>query len=190
MLINECGLRILNSATVPSRVIVLSSIYVPANEWCAYAATLDIAATVSIKIKNLDFILSSSDGIFDYLNNCVVGHSATRHTLCQLGGQMPSAPLLGATQILVNRLNEHLRCPGWVPVETRFVFIGIARFGGLNLLERQPLLDPVLNAVPNDGDHVAIFEQVMFIGDTAVAWNQHRATFLQMFRHGDFKQRI
>src|SRR5205814_4896687 len=93
--------------------------------------------------------------------------------------------LLAGAEILVNGFNEHIRRPRGVLAESWFVFVGVAWLGGLHLLQSHSFFDRVLNAVPNDGDHVTVLEHVMFVADPAVPRNHHRPALLQVLRHRD-----
>src|SRR5580765_1835232 len=160
----------LNSATLPSRVTVLSSTYVPANEWWPYAATPDELMATNIRISSLDFMLCSPSRVL------ALWESAIHTLLCQ--SREGRVELLRAAQAFINRFDEHLRRPGRIVPIAWLILIRIARLYSLNLLESHALLDGVLNAVPNDRDHVPILEHVVLIPDSTVAGNDHGAAFL------------
>src|SRR5690349_4213583 len=98
----------LNSATVPSSVTDLSSTYVPANEWCPYAATAEKHTATDISKSSLDFILSSPSRVL------ALWDSAIHTLLCQSRARTPWCLRVQSlsTKILINCFHEHLRRPG------------------------------------------------------------------------------
>ena len=78
---------------------------------------------------------------------------------------------------MVGRPETARRAPAGVVVERRLA--------GLDLFERLPALDAVLNAVADDRDHVPILEQVGFVGQAAMARDDVGAAFLHRLRDRD-----
>src|SRR4030095_14290270 len=81
-----------------------------------------------------------------------------------------------------NGFDEHLRCP-WTVIGSIPNPIALSRIGGFHQLERQALVDPVLNRVLDDGHHVAILHHLGVVRDIAVAGHHQRAAGLQHERY-------
>src|SRR3569832_851683 len=78
--------------------------------------------------------------------------------------------LLLSSEAFVDSLDEHIRCPiarSRSPAGVVFV----RRLRSLDLRQTLALLDSVLNPVANNGDHVAILQNIVFIGKPTAAWN-------------------
>ena len=63
-------------------------------------------------------------------------------------------------------------------------------FCRLHLIERQPPLDHVFDALLDDRHHVAVLEHVGFIADPPLSRNDERAPFLLVLRHREVEQPV
>src|SRR3954467_2530876 len=81
---------------------------------------------------------------------------------------------LPVTQAVIRRLDKHVGGPrpGRLPVPRVVI---ACRPGRLHLGQRHPVLDHVLNPVPDDGDHVAVIDDVGVVADAAVGRNHPRS---------------
>src|SRR4051812_30257171 len=149
---NECGLRNRNCTRSPSMLSVLSSKYVAANEWCAYAGTAVYAtatenATAPVSISSLRVMCIPPNVVSALLLFC-----RRLRRRCRLGR------FVCLREILVHGFDEHIRrprtgrrAPAGVVVEREL--------RRLHLIERLSTLDRVLHAIANDRHHVAVLEQ-------------------------------
>src|ERR671931_1168853 len=80
-------------------------------------------------------------------------------------------------QVSIHRLDEHVRRPrpGFRAVPAIVVERRPRR---LDLLQRQTALDHVLDAVPDDRDHVAILEDVGFVAQASMPGDDVGAALL------------
>src|SRR5262245_37862694 len=79
------------------------------------------------------------------------------------------------TEALVCGLDKHIRCP-WAGLAAVSVVPALRRFGRFHLFERQAIIDTILNAVPDDREHVSIKCNVREVADTSMTRNDHRAS--------------
>src|SRR5262245_31088862 len=93
---------------------------------------------------------------------------------------LPGLPGL-LSKTLVDRLDEHGRRPGRIGSETTVPIF--ARLGRLDLRQRHPLLDHVLDTIANDGAHVAVVRQVRQVSDPSVSADEHRAALCPELGH-------
>src|SRR5579859_3943154 len=70
----------------------------------------------------------------------------------------------------VGCLDEHIRGPGTGSSAVLWIVVP-AGPGGFHLFQRHTLLDHGLDAVADDGDHVAILEHVEFVTNAAMTGN-------------------
>src|SRR5262245_62129053 len=96
---------------------------------------------------------------------------------------LPALPALPGllSKTLVDRLDEHGRRPGRIGSETTVPIF--ARLGRLDLRQRHPLLDHVLDTIANDGAHVAVVRQVRQVSDPSVSADELRAASCPDFGH-------
>src|SRR5207302_10591580 len=76
-------------------------------------------------------------------------------------------------------LDEHLRSPGSISIETWIVIPRQLR--RLDLLKRHSSLDHLAHPVPDDGHHVAVIRDIGGVGDPPVSGNDHGSTFHHVF---------
>src|ERR1700678_4817352 len=61
---------------------------------------------------------------------------------------------------------------------------------GLHLLQRHALFDHGLDAIPHNGDHVAILQQVKLIAQPAMPRNNERSALFMMCGNSDIENMI
>src|SRR5436190_15943421 len=96
------------------------------------------------------------------------------------------------TEAAVHRLDEVVRRPESARGAVAALVVA-DRPRRLELVERHPLLDRIEKAVPEDGVHVAVLDDIRFISEVAVPRNHVRAALLFLRRHrqvGDPVQRV
>src|SRR5262245_3728636 len=89
-------------------------------------------------------------------------------------------PLLGG-ELVVDRLDEHV-CRPWAGVGSVLTPVSGRRIGRLQLRERLSFVEESLNAVANDGDRVAIFEEIELVVHEAVSGHEQRTVRLPLKR--------
>src|SRR4029434_4647442 len=89
----------------------------------------------------------------------------------------PTSPSSFASQSSIDGLDEVVGRPEARRRAVASVVIGRGACG-LDLLKGHALLHHFLHAVANDRHHVAVLDDVRFVGDATVPWDHHGAAFL------------
>ena len=92
-------------------------------------------------------------------------------------------------EALVRRLDKHIRrpAPGRLAVQRIPIRGGLGR---LDLLERHPVLDHVLNSVANDRDHLLVYDDVRLVAEPPVPRDDHRSAFRVRAHGGQVDQPV